>query len=133
MSVDLMKRIADMEAALAALKAEVGGGVVNPPAIRTVKVGNLEWQADVPDRKFTWEEARAYAASLGPGWRLPTVQELVGLWDYDKDCCPTFSDAKGWFWSSSPNDYSFAWFVFFFDGHVGYNSRNLQYGVRCVR
>ncbi len=103
-------------------------------SIRTVKIGNLEWQAEVPDRKFTWEQAKEYAASLGEGWRLPTVQELISLWDYDKDCCPAFPDTpKTWFWSSSPYGDSYAWYVYFDDGGVGSNLRDGEGSVRCVR
>lgn len=105
-----------------------------PKTVRSVKVGDLEWQADVPDEKFTWEEAKAYADSLGDGWRLPTVQELVSLWDYDKGCCPTFPGTKGWFWSSSPLDnHVGAWSVYFDLGLVGYSYRHAEYSVRCVR
>lgn len=101
--------------------------------MKTKKIGNLEWQADVPDQKFTWEEAKAYAASLGDGWRLPTVQELVSLWDYDQGKCSAFNGYRGVLWSSSPRDDGLAWYVRFVGGGVGYNCRSLELGVRCVR
>jgi formylglycine-generating enzyme required for sulfatase activity len=61
-----------MEAALAAQKP-------SETTVRSVKVGDLEWQADVPEQKMTWAEAKAYAARLGGGWRLPTRAELLTL------------------------------------------------------
>jgi len=73
----LTERISLLEKQVTDLKGLLGVGAVERPAIRTVKVGDLEWQADVPDKRFTWGEAKAYAASLGDGWRLPTMQELL--------------------------------------------------------
>ncbi len=102
--------------------------------IKTEIIGNLEWQAEVSNRKFTWEKAKEYAASLGEGWRLPTVQELFSLWDYDKGCCPAFPGTpKTWFWSSSPLGNDYAWSVGFGYGVVGSNGRSYEGSVRCVR
>ena len=106
------------------------------PAIRTVKVGNLEWQADVPDEEFTWEEAKAYAASLGDGWRLPTIKELLSLVDYEthNPACSVFPDCPSeWFWSSSPGGSNRAWSVNFDFGYVIHGYRNVEIGARCVR
>ena len=122
----LEKRLADMEVAQ------------SRPSIRTVKVGNLEWQADVPDEEFTWEEAKAYAASLGDGWRLPTVKELLSLVDYDRrgPACSVFPDCPSeWFWSSSPvsGNTTLAWYVGFGNGNASNLGVSSAYRVRCVR
>lgn len=108
------------------------------PAIRTVKVGNLEWRADVPDEEFTWSDAKAYAASLGDGWRLPTVKELLSLVDYEthNPACSVFPDCPSeWFWSSSPvsGSTTYAWFVDFINGYPSYSAVCNTYRVRCVR
>lgn len=121
-------KIKGLESQLTALKAEAN----NPQSIRTVKIGNLEWQADVAKR-MTWDKAKEYAASLGDGWRLPTVQELVSLWDYDKDCCPQFPEYKDWLWSSSPYGSYSAWIVGFGSGRVDGYGRSTESGARCVR
>ena len=102
------------------------------PQIKTKIIGNLEWQ-DKLVPKMTWDKAVEYAKSLGGGWRLPTVQELVSLWDYDKGCCPAFPDANGWYWSSSPYDSYYAWHVHFDHGGVDDDTRHYECGVRCVR
>lgn len=106
------------------------------PNFKTKRIGNLEWQVGLP-HPMSWGHAVEYAAMIdkafGGGWRLPTVQELVSLWDYDKDCCEAFPDDKGWFWSSSPYDSSGAWVVNFGSGLVSYSNRNNEDGVRCVR
>lgn len=103
---------------------------------KTKRIGNLEWQVDLP-KPMPWNHAVEYAAMIdkafGGGWRLPTVQELVGLWDYDKGCCEAFPDDKGWFWSSSPLDSFYAWGVYFNYGVVNGYHRYHEFGVRCVR
>jgi hypothetical protein len=126
-------RLAALEAKVAALK-----GATEKPEIRSVKAGELEWQADVPVKRLTWQEATDYAASLGNGWRLPTRTELLTLVD-DTRCdpaCSVFPDCPSeWFWTSTPwaGSSSYAWFVDFYYGNadsvdVGSNGR-----VRCVR
>jgi hypothetical protein len=129
-----------IESRLAALEAKVAAltGATEKPEIRSVKVGELEWQADVPDKRMTWQEAKDYAASLGNGWRLPTVRELLALVDFgvQKPACSVFPDCPSdWLWTSTPwaGSSSDAWVVNFDYGYasnngVGYNSR-----VRCVR
>ena len=132
MKKNVQKRIDELQRQLDLLKREVA------EPIRTVKIGDLEWQADVPDRSFTWQEAKDYAASLGDGWRLPTIKELLTLVDYEKHepACSVFPDCPSeWFWSSSAcaGSTTFAWSVYFYSGL----SYNLGVGaasrVRCVR
>ena len=97
------------------------------PAIRAVKVGDLEWQADVPHEEFTWEEAKAYAASLGDGWRLPTVKELIERFDYAE-----IKDDE-WCWAVLPGD-TRPWNVNVYNGHSFYTYMvSWPYHVRCVR
>ena len=131
--------IAQLEAVLAALKGEEQASpeATTKPAIRSVKVGDLEWQADVPDRRFTWQEAKDYAASLGDGWRLPTMHELLSLVDYSKrnPACSVFPDCPSeWFWSSSAysGSASYAWVVDFNYGYTSFADVGVH-RVRCVR
>lgn len=106
------------------------------PNFKTKRIGNLEWQVDLP-QPMAWGHAVEYAAMIdkafGGGWRLPTVQELVGLWDYDQGCCEAFPDDKNWFWSSVPYDRYLSWVVGFDAGDVVSDDRDFEYGVRCVR
>jgi hypothetical protein len=121
-----------MEAALVAQKP-------SETTVRSVKVGALEWQADVPEQKMTWAEAKAYAASLGGGWRLPTRAELLTLVD-DTVCepaCSVFPDCpSAWFWTSTPwaGSSSYAWSVYFDYGNANYDDGVSDSNrVRCVR
>jgi len=101
-------------------------------------IGDLEWQAEVPDREFTWEQAKEYAASLGDGWRLPTIKELLTLVDHEKHnpACSVFPDCPSdWFWSSSAfaGSTAYAWGVHFDLGGTYGIVVSYPYRVRCVR
>ena len=53
--------------------------------VKDTKTG-LEWVVG-PDRSMTWNEAKAWVESLnvgGGGWRMPTMKELKGLYQYGK-------------------------------------------------
>jgi hypothetical protein len=101
------------------------------------------WQRQVPDKLFTWRQAKNYAASLdlnGGGWRLPAKDELMGIVDKtQQDPCidhEEFPDTPSdWFWSASPfasNSY-YAWSVYFYNGYSSLYNVNYNYRVRCVR
>lgn len=104
----------------------------------------LIWMAEALDKRMSWNEAQATVASVGNGWRLPTIQELLSIVDYSrfnpaidttffrgvptKDCW--------WFWSStpvasSPSDY--AWLVYFGYGGSYYDYQGGEGLVRPVR
>jgi hypothetical protein len=100
--------------------------------VKSKIIGDLEWQDEIVP-KMSWDKALEYAKSLREGWRLPTVQELVSLWDYDKGCCPEFPDASDWYWSSSPFVSYYACYVIFNYGYVSDDARYYEFGVRCVR
>lgn len=96
----------------------------------TEKTRALEWGPDEGD--MAWDAAMRLAASRGDGWRLPTVQELVSQFDYDKGQC-----AAGFrpvcYWSSSPNGDGNAWYAHFGIGNMDYSGRDYELGVRLVR
>lgn len=102
-------------------------------------VTGLEWQDD-PAGPLGYDDAVTYAASLGDGWRLPTVPELVGLWSYAYGNCPLFPTADGWTWTAdryagpdaNPEAPS-AWLVLFRDGSLDDAGLTLPAWVRCVR
>ena len=74
-------------------------------------------------------------------WRLPTLEELISLVDYSR-YNPALPEghlfknvnASG-YWSSTTfaDNPSSAWFVYFYDGYVGYYGKFYNYYVRCVR
>jgi len=89
---------------------------------------------------MTWQQAIDWCAGLGDGWRLPTVQELVGIVDYTRSDPAVIkpladSTASGYYWSSTPDagtPYT-AWFVDFYFGYVYNGGKTSHYYVRAVR
>ena len=102
----------------------------------------LMWQQVDDGADRNWQDAQEYAAALNiaghDNWRLPTIQELQGLVDYeryDPAIDPIFHCASGYYGSGSTyaSNQSYAWHVGFYGGYVGYASKTFGYYVRCVR
>ena len=105
--------------------------------MKTIIIDNLEWQLDDDGIKRTWEESIDYANTLGDGWRLPTIEELVSIIDFTTymPACKIDSCLSSCYWSSSPSAYnsSDAWYVNFGGGGVSYYSKDYDDYARCVR
>ena len=104
----------------------------------------LMWQQTIPTSTYTWANAVSYCENLEyagyTDWRLPTPKELLTIVDNSKynpaiDTTYFPNTPSSYFWSSSTlvNDTSSAWYVYFFDGSVGYYNKTYSYNVRCVR
>lgn len=69
----------------------------------------LEWYVG-PDEDTTWDKARDWAA--GRGWRMPTVEELRGIYEETKEISngsgihldPVFNTTGWWVWSGELAD-----------------------------
>jgi hypothetical protein len=112
-------------------------------------VTGLTWQRYVVlTQSYTWDEAKAYCASLGPldgltGWRLPTLIELQSIVDFSKtnpsidaNAFPnTLSGTITGFWSSSrsADNSGFAWLISFAFGYSQQYYTVYSIRVRCVR
>jgi len=99
----------------------------------TDRVTGLEWYVG-PSPDNNWRQAKAWAENLavaGGGWRLPTVQELKGL--YQKGASPINMDplfqANGaWVWSGELNNAWSAWGFAFYNGLEGWHHLEYAYG-----
>ena len=89
--------------------------------------------------RFSFQEAQKLA---GNGWRVPTKDELVNLIDPDRKTFPTIDEKAfpdmdvlfPWYWTSTPNGESIAWYVDFSSGYTsGYISMSSPFSVRLVR
>ena len=105
----------------------------------------LVWSQTLACGRVNHAKAVQAAADLRFGghtdWRLPTIQELLGLVDYsrsdpaiDKKMFPGTESA--FYWSSTPyapNPADYAWGVGFNYGFSYYYNRDNDYNVRAVR
>jgi len=96
----------------------------------------LEWTLDNYG-PMTWDDAVDCCKSLGGGWRLPTIEELLTLVDFTKSDPSTKlpNHESSYYWSSTilasdPND---AWSIYFGDGLVSYIDKVGHEYVRCVK
>ena len=81
---------------------------------------------DAPE-KMTWEEAIKYCESLGEGWRLPTITEM--LYIYENKFIIENS-----YWSSTESvNHCFSWSFYFYYGNSYFNYKSSAYYVRAVR
>ena len=64
--------------------------------------------------EMTWQEATQSVNKLGPGWRLPTIEEFQETLYPNRD--RIFGDDTAYYWSSMENTYRSAWFFTFSNG-----------------
>jgi hypothetical protein len=65
-----------------------------------------------PSGELTWEAAKAWAASLGEGWRLPTRNESALLYAFLRD-----QFERDWYWTSEAQGSAYAWICGFYGGN----------------
>ena len=98
------------------------------------------WQKEYVTGKY-WMDALAYCESLDYAgfndWRLPDVKELSSLVNVERSgLASDFPDMPAYeFWTSSTyvDDYDSAWGIYFGNGMVSSNGKDLTRAVRCIR
>jgi len=93
--------------------------------VRDTSTG-LEWKVG-PDRDMNWDEARSWVRSLGEDWRMPTLDELEGLYQKgkgDRNMTPLLKTTGWWVWSGEERGSSYARFFNFYVGGRGWGGRN---------
>jgi hypothetical protein len=103
--------------------------------VKNTKTG-LEWVVG-PDKKTNWEEAKSWVQSLnldGGGWRMPTMDELAGLYKKgagERNMTPLLK-TTGWrVWSGKTEDSSGAWAFFFLKNRRSWSLRSNPYPNRA--
>ncbi len=109
-------------------------------AAAEARADGLRWAGRDSGRDIAWEDAKAYCAGKGAGWRLPEIGELETLFG---GALPAKLHLSGsWFWSAtevSPEDAhdaeDVAWGVVRANGIRTQNLRPIAYHARalCVR
>jgi hypothetical protein len=91
----------------------------------TDSASGLQW-ATRPGGSISWTDAAHYAETLsldGGGWRLPTREELRGIYDESQEghVDRSFGINRNWVWTSETKEATDAWFFNFEnryeDGH----------------
>jgi hypothetical protein len=112
--------------------------------------GDLRWAASDNGKDIAWEDAKAYCAAKGSGWRLPSVTELESLYGGSPRRCgrvtcrvkARLTLTGPWFWSASEvgtdearDAEDVAWGVLLVNGVRTQTLRPIDYGARalCVR
>ena len=93
----------------------------------TIKRHELEVYPKDLEGKFNHKAATEACASLGDGWRLPTMNELLEMNDYKE-----LLELKYYYWSSTYKTY-YAWLWSFFYGDSFTGNKDDTYRVRPVR
>lgn len=97
----------------------------------------LEWLAG-PDEDMSWEKGRQWAKNLaigGGGWRLPTLNELRGLFKMNKkgdNLSPLFGISTTDVWSCETEGDSSAWGFNFLPGNKFWTSKTLSRRFRVL-
>ena len=112
------------------------GEFIGESKMEKIIIGGLEvWPEDLGE--MTWQEATTEVAKLGPGWRLPTIEEfretLASMYYHIPNLHGDY------YWSSTEegddnddtdND---AWYFNFYLGTAYFDAKDSTYYVRAVR
>lgn len=90
----------------------------------------VEWQNNPPKKSMNWHKAIEYAESLGDGWRLPTIEELIDACDNNIE---GFQAIHYWSSNTYAQDTNYACYVNFYFGVVILADKTFNYSVRCIR
>lgn len=135
------------------VKEKVMRFIDNNDGTITDKQTKLVWIKNItPFGQKSWEEALLVPETVHNGfygltdgskvgdWRIPTVNELNSLLNYEL-CDPAIDRdvfigvQSSYYWSSTPYSYhpAYAWVVDLSNGGVGYGSKTYTYYVWLVR
>ena len=120
-----------------------GRFTVDGDTVRDAKTGLIWTRGTLPGGRRNWADAKKVAAECRAGgfteWRLPTIQELLSIVDYERSepaIDPAFQCESAWYWTSTPAASSpsvFAWGVSSDYGYSFWYGQNFEGFVRAVR
>jgi len=100
----------------------------------------LVWQRALDPRELSWDDAVAYCAGLGGGFRAPSLTEAQTIIEdthefpaVDPTAFPDTPSVDFWTSSLKAGDPAAAWYVDFFYGATDTDVTARQFRVRCVR
>jgi len=101
---------------------------------KSIRIGNLlVSQHDFPTQ-MNWDDAKAACAALGPGWRLPSIEEWDILYQ-NKDNIGGFVAVNyDYYWSSTEETIATIAYIFYLTGDTAdVNNKASKCNVRAVR
>ena len=100
--------------------------------MKTIILGDLEvWSKDLGE--MTWHEAMDNVAKLGPGWRLPTIEEFKEILYPNKENLPGPDRTSAHYWSSAELDRTTARTFQFKYGYTSNYTKGARLYVLAVR
>jgi hypothetical protein len=143
-SVAVPADLAELKSAVAANQATDHFIKRNDGATVLDTTTGLEWSADaIATNAMTWDNAKQAVVNANVAghndWRLPTVQELLTLVDYERRDpainTDLFTCKSSYYWSSTPcaSSSGYAWGVYFYYGDSGWCGVDYWAFVRAVR
>ena len=111
--------------------------------VRDAQSGLIWTRNTLPGGRRKWADAKKVAEECRAGgfidWRLPTIQELLSIVDYERSepsTDPMFECESSWYWTATPCASSpsvCAWGVCFGNGYSFWDGQNYEGFVRAVR
>ena len=111
--------------------------------VRDVESGLIWTRNTIPGGRRKWVDAKKVAEECRAGgftdWRLPTIQELLSIVDYERSepsSDPVFECESSWYWTSTPYTSlpsACAWGVDFAYGFSAWYDQGGEGFVRAVR
>jgi hypothetical protein len=113
--------------------AQAGGDVFD-------QATGLVWQQALDPKQYSWGDALATCASLGPGWRVPSLKEAQTIIDdgrefpaVDPDAFPGTPSEDFWTSTLKAGGGGAAWYIDDFYGATDADTAARLFRVRCVR
>ena len=117
--------------------------IINGDGTVTDTDTGLMWQQET-DLRMPWDDAISYCKNLAlagyADWRMPNIEELLSIVDYERinpaidvDAFPNTLSSD--YWSSTTFAYlsGYAWYVNFGSGYGSSHGKSNAYYVRAVR
>ena len=116
---------------------------VDGDTVHDARTGLIWSRATLSGGRRNWKAAQKAVAPRTLGgfsdWRLPTVQELLSIVDYERTkpaIDPVFECEDSWYWTSTPlasSPSGCAWIVYFYGGDSYWGLQGSEGFVRAVR
>lgn len=96
-------------------------------------INNLQWGESSTPKSYTYDEAIKHCSSLGKGWRLPTIDEILELYKTNKSMIAPNSV----YWTSSnynlPSNHRYVFYNVGSSNYKTISNENKKNEIICVK